>query len=147
MELSGQNLLIAAVVLAIVITAIVMIFRNQYKTEEERSANQGKLVLWIILGVVGVLVVGWLLISSGEGNGEEYGVFAEAKRNVKNYWARHKAYREAKKGGATDEEAKVARANLKAEQTAIKKAGREAEAAVSRQQKDARMAAREAAGK
>lgn len=145
MELHTQDLLILAVVLTIVIIVIVMAFRRKYTTDDERRANSGKLACWLVLAIVAVLVVGWLWKSSMHGDGEEYGVFSEAKRNAKNWWAGNKAYRAAKKAGLSDAEAKLARTEEKEGRRSDKKEGQAAEAAAAKRRRESKAATKKAA--
>ena len=108
--------LIALIVIIVIILQIV-VFHRMHHSQEERDKNMHKLWLVILVTIVVAIVLGYLMKDGIHmGDGEEYGVFSEAKRNVKNYWARQKEYRQAKREGLTDEEAKVRRSAVKQNQ-------------------------------
>lgn len=142
-----MNNLISIIILIIIILIIleVVIFHRMNETQEERDHNIHKLWITILVTVIVAIIIVYLLkddhrekSGGGEEDDQEYGIFSEGKRNIKNYWARQKAYREAKRAGATDEEAAVKRAEVKQRQKDIKDAERRAGAEEARRQKDAR---------
>ncbi len=139
--MGDRKLLMLVVLIIVVIIVGVLIFNGVYKTDEEREDNRHRLIIGIIIAILVLIALGWIYMKRKDGygsmeEGEEYGVFSEAKRNVKNWDANRKAFNRAKKEGLSDAEAKEAVGENKARQRRIKDAGRKAEAAEAKAQRE-----------
>lgn len=125
-----RRLIFSVVAIVIVVVLAFMIYRNKFQTQEERDANKGKLWGGIILSSIAAVLVIYLLMP-GEGkadmdDGGEYGVWDTFKGQIKAKQEERKAYREAKKGGASEAEAIQARREAKWRQKEVKVAGQQA---------------------
>lgn len=82
MEYDAKILYLIVAIVIIIVVAI-LIFRNCYKTQEERDANINKLYLSIAAGIIGVILIGYIYMQGGD-EAQEYGVMSSVKEWYRN---------------------------------------------------------------
>lgn len=88
--MEGDSKLVWLIILIIVVIIVsILLFRNYYKTEEERNDNMNKLYIGIGVGIVAVILGAYLM--SGENDEQEHGV----RDSVRNWWRQKREEREA----------------------------------------------------
>lgn len=109
---SERKLVWLIVLIILVIVVSVLLFRNCYKTEQERTDNMNKLYLGIGAGIVGVILLYYLM--QGNGDDQEYGI----RDSIRGWWRGKVDKARAKKDGgiAAEREEKARQRANKAEQ-------------------------------